>query len=70
MVEPGTHANEEELSLLSLNNNGDGSWRLNFDGYQLSAGHKEKKPPRGLHDCLGVLGNLTKFSLFCVNFYI
>jgi cation diffusion facilitator family transporter len=28
---------------------------LNFDGFQLSEEHKEK-PPRGLHDCLGVLG--------------
>lgn len=34
---------------------GDRSWRLNFDGYQLSPEHKEK-PPRKLHDCLGVLG--------------
>ncbi|KAJ0887587.1 putative cation efflux protein [Helianthus annuus] len=33
---------------------GDVSWRLNFDGFQLSSEHKEK-PPRGLHDCLGVL---------------
>ncbi|KAL8166804.1 hypothetical protein V2J09_008303 [Rumex salicifolius] len=33
---------------------GDQSWRLNFDGLQLSTDHKEK--PRKLHDCLGVLG--------------
>ncbi|KAL8159745.1 hypothetical protein V2J09_001282 [Rumex salicifolius] len=32
----------------------DQSWRLNFDGFQLSTEHKEK--PRKLHDCLGVLG--------------
>lgn len=48
--------NEEELSLLSPNRNGDGSWRLNFDCYQLSPEHIEKKPPRGIHDCYGVLG--------------
>ncbi|XP_023747099.1 metal tolerance protein 11 [Lactuca sativa] len=33
----------------------DVSWRLNFDGFQFSSEHKEK-PPRGFHDCLGVLG--------------
>ncbi|KAK0592701.1 hypothetical protein LWI29_023889 [Acer saccharum] len=56
MVEPVVRENEEELSLLPLHNNGDRSWRLNFDGFQLSPDHAEKKPPRGLHDCLGVLG--------------
>ncbi|KAJ9175654.1 hypothetical protein P3X46_014191 [Hevea brasiliensis] len=56
MVEPVNHQHEEELSLLPLNSNGDQSWRLNFDGYHLSAEHKEKKPPHGRHDCLGVLG--------------
>lgn len=34
---------------------GDRSWRLNFEGFQVSPEHKEK-PPRKLHDCLGVLG--------------
>lgn len=34
---------------------GDRSWRLNFEGYQFSPQHKEK-PPRKIHDCLGVLG--------------
>ncbi|KAK2637539.1 hypothetical protein Ddye_032331 [Dipteronia dyeriana] len=56
MVEPVMRENEEELSLLPLHNNGDRSWRLNFDGFQLSPEHTEKKLPRGLHDCLGVLG--------------
>ncbi|KAI5578699.1 hypothetical protein BDE02_08G044500 [Populus trichocarpa] len=56
MVEPVNNENEEELSLLSPNNKGDGSWQLNFDGYQLSHERKEKKPPRGIHDCYGVLG--------------
>lgn len=66
MAQPITHDNnyeeeeEEALSLLKLNdNNGDRSWRLNFDGYQLSPEGKEIKPPRGIHDCLGVLGNFT-----------
>ncbi|KAL9388662.1 hypothetical protein Peur_017267 [Populus x canadensis] len=56
MLEPVNNENEEELSLLSPNRNGDGSWRLNFNCYQLSPEHKEKKPPRGIHDCYGVLG--------------
>ncbi|XVE99467.1 hypothetical protein REPUB_Repub03eG0200700 [Reevesia pubescens] len=47
---------DEELSLLPHQNNGDQSWRLNFDSFQLSPEHKDKKPPRSLHDCLGVLG--------------
>ncbi|KAH7537293.1 metal tolerance protein 11 [Ziziphus jujuba] len=48
---------DEETSLLKRSNNGgDGSWRLNFDGFQLSAEHTEKKPPPGIHDCYGVLG--------------
>ncbi|MBA0571262.1 hypothetical protein Golob_004846, partial [Gossypium lobatum] len=48
---------DEELALLPHQNNGDRSWRLNFDGFQLSPEHKDvKKPPRSLHDCLGVLG--------------
>ncbi|XP_021910275.1 metal tolerance protein 11 isoform X1 [Carica papaya] len=55
MVEPVRNEKDEELSLLGERCNGDRSWRLNFDGYQLSTEHKEK-PPRGLHDCLGVLG--------------
>ena len=60
--------NEEELSLLSPNRNGDGSWRLNFDCYQLSPEHKEKKPPRGIHDCYGVLGDSkTDMVNFCGN---
>ncbi|XP_058204726.1 metal tolerance protein 11 [Rhododendron vialii] len=45
----------EEQLLLPEAGSGDQSWRLNFDGFQLSEEHKEK-PPRGLHDCLGVLG--------------
>ncbi|KAH8479776.1 hypothetical protein H0E87_016806 [Populus deltoides] len=56
MLEPVNNENEEELSLLSPNRNGDGSWRLNFNCYQLSPEHREKKPPRGIHDCYGVLG--------------
>lgn len=50
--------NEEELSLLSGSDNGDRSWRLNFESFQLSSEYPEKtpKPPRGLHDCYGVLG--------------
>ncbi|KAJ4979286.1 hypothetical protein NE237_010066 [Protea cynaroides] len=46
---------EEELLLPESGNGGERSWRLNFDGFQLSE-HNKEKPPRGLHDCLGVLG--------------
>ncbi|ONI24160.1 hypothetical protein PRUPE_2G227500 [Prunus persica] len=56
MVEPVTPDCDEERSLLQESSNVEGSWRLNFDGFQVSSEHKEKRPPRGLHDCLGVLG--------------
>ncbi|GLT88967.1 hypothetical protein SLE2022_069730 [Rubroshorea leprosula] len=46
----------EEFSQSPHQCNGDLSWRLNFNGFQLSPEHTEEKPPRGLHDCLGVLG--------------
>lgn len=59
MVETVARESDEELSLLPHQSNGDGSWRLNFDGFQLSPEHKDNKPPRSLHDCLGVLGNLN-----------
>ncbi|XP_065870241.1 metal tolerance protein 11 isoform X2 [Euphorbia lathyris] len=55
MVEP-VNANNEELSLLPLNSNVDRSWRLNFEGYQLSTERKGKTPPSGIPDCLGGLG--------------
>lgn len=58
MVVPEKHDDGEELSLLQQPNNADSSWRLNFDGFQLSSEHKEK-PPRGLHDCYGVLGSFV-----------
>lgn len=51
----GDHGGSEEQLLLQETGNVDSSWRLNFDGFQLSA-EKKEKPPRGLHDCLGVLG--------------
>ncbi|KAG6600071.1 Metal tolerance protein 5 [Cucurbita argyrosperma subsp. argyrosperma] len=47
--------NDEESSLLLQSGASDLSWRLNFDGFQLSPEYKEKKPPRALHHCLGVL---------------
>ncbi|CAK9315174.1 unnamed protein product [Citrullus colocynthis] len=56
MVQPVVSTeNDEESSLLLDSTAGDVSWRLNFDGFQLSPEHKEKKPSRPLHDCLGVL---------------
>lgn len=56
MVEPVARESDEETSLLAQQGNVDRSWRLNFDGFQVSPERTEKKPPRGLHDCLGVLG--------------
>ncbi|XVF83463.1 hypothetical protein PTKIN_Ptkin16aG0487900 [Pterospermum kingtungense] len=56
MVETVAREADEELALLPHQSNGDRSWRLNFDGFQLSSEHKENKPPRSLHDCLGVSG--------------
>ncbi|XP_022747095.1 metal tolerance protein 11 isoform X1 [Durio zibethinus] len=56
MLETVAREADEELSLLPHQSNGDRSWRLNFEGFQLSSEHKDKKPPRSLHDCLGVLG--------------
>ncbi|CAI9092479.1 OLC1v1027730C4 [Oldenlandia corymbosa var. corymbosa] len=59
MVEPGKldadSGGSEEQFLLQETGNADRSWRLNFDGFQLTPELKEK-PPRGLQDCLGVLG--------------
>uniref|UniRef100_A0A2N9HKR0 Uncharacterized protein n=1 Tax=Fagus sylvatica TaxID=28930 RepID=A0A2N9HKR0_FAGSY len=50
--------NDEERSLLSQTDNGEQSWRLNFKKLQLpNTEYQDKKPPRGLHDCLGVLGS-------------
>ncbi|KAA3453426.1 metal tolerance protein 11 isoform X1 [Gossypium australe] len=69
MVEMVARETEEELSLLPHQSNVDRSWRLNFDGFQLSPEHKDKKPPRSLHDCLGVLGHFQIFVLsflFCL----
>lgn len=62
--------NDEEHSLLAQSSSNDQSWRLNFDGFQVSSEHKEKKPPRGLHDCLGVLGNfaVTLVGHFLISF--
>nr|GMC98237.1 metal tolerance protein 11 isoform X1 [Ipomoea batatas] len=48
------HGASEEQLLLSDTNTADRSWRLNFDGFQLSSEQKEK-PCRGIHSCLGVL---------------
>lgn len=52
-IDGGGDGSEERL--LPQSGNGDHSWRLNFDGFQLASDRKEK-PPRGIHDCLGVLG--------------
>ncbi|GMY08641.1 Metal tolerance protein 5 [Fagus crenata] len=58
MTEPEALENDEERSLLSQTDNGEQSWRLNFKRFQLpNTEYQDKKPPRGLHDCLGVLGS-------------
>ncbi|KAF8049161.1 hypothetical protein N665_2281s0004 [Sinapis alba] len=47
---------DEGISLLVFNGNGDRSWQLNFDDFQVSPEHKEKKSPSKLQNCLGCLG--------------
>jgi hypothetical protein len=39
---------------------GERSWRLNFDGLRRQES-EQHKPPRSLHDCLGMLG-LPRFA--------
>ncbi|OIW17283.1 hypothetical protein TanjilG_22395 [Lupinus angustifolius] len=58
MVETVAVENDEQRLLLSEANNGDRSWRLNFEGFQLCSEHKTKKvkSSSGIHDCYGVLG--------------
>ncbi|KAL0666304.1 hypothetical protein Bca4012_029008 [Brassica carinata] len=46
---------EEGILLLEFHGNGDRSWQLNFDDFQVSPEHKEKKSPSKLHNCLGCL---------------
>lgn len=71
MVEPAAHGGdhggggEEEFLLKEISINGEQSWRLNFDGFQLSNERKEK-PPRGLHDCLGVLGHFICLYMYSI----
>ncbi|KAF8402833.1 hypothetical protein HHK36_010924 [Tetracentron sinense] len=57
MMDPATSVGDYDGSderLLPESGKDERPWRLNFNGVQFSE-HKEK-PPRGLHDCLGVLG--------------
>ncbi|CAL0308308.1 unnamed protein product [Lupinus luteus] len=58
MVETVEVENDEQRLLLSEANNGDRSWRLNFEGFQLCSEQKTKKvkSSSGIHDCYGVLG--------------
>ncbi|THU46252.1 hypothetical protein C4D60_Mb09t02990 [Musa balbisiana] len=56
MGEPERAYDEEGTELLLVESGErERSWRLNFDGFRPSE-PREKPPPRGLHDCLGVLG--------------
>ncbi|XP_059317648.1 metal tolerance protein 11 isoform X1 [Lycium ferocissimum] len=54
---------DEEQLLLLERKNADVSWRLNFDELRLSSENKEK-PPRGLHDCLGVLSQEDNIAVY------
>ncbi|KAK4353690.1 hypothetical protein RND71_025884 [Anisodus tanguticus] len=54
---------DEEKFLLLETNNVERSWRLNFDELRLSSENKEK-PPRGLHDCLGVLSQDDNIAVY------
>ncbi|XP_060212624.1 metal tolerance protein 11 isoform X3 [Lycium barbarum] len=58
----GCGDDEEQLLLLETKN-ADVSWRLNFDELRLSSENKEK-PPRGLHDCLGVLSQEDNIAVY------
>lgn len=65
MPNSGEIGEETERLLLEVGGGaGEGSWRLNFDGFQ-RAEHKEKQPRR-LHDCLGVLGTCLSVFSCCV----
>ncbi|KAH0925074.1 hypothetical protein HID58_017330 [Brassica napus] len=55
-LEVATPDGEEGILLLEFHGNGDRSWQLNFDDFQVSPEHKEKKSPSKLHNCLGCLG--------------
>ncbi|KAJ3669170.1 hypothetical protein LUZ60_011120 [Juncus effusus] len=54
MLEP-TMAGEGEELLLLESGEVEQSWRLNLDGFRPP--ELKEKPPRGLHDCLGVLAS-------------
>ncbi|CAM8964868.1 hypothetical protein QQ045_003386 [Rhodiola kirilowii] len=45
---------DEEMLLLNGKDDGEKSWRLNFDGFQFSDHVEKRKPRSGVHDCLGV----------------
>ncbi|CAM8957922.1 unnamed protein product [Rhodiola kirilowii] len=55
MAQSADPGGDEEMLLLNETDNGDSSWRLNFEGIQFSERKEKMKPPSGLHDCLGVL---------------
>ncbi|XP_078179792.1 cation efflux family protein isoform X1 [Carex rostrata] len=52
MAEPTNDGEEQELLLVESGER-ELNWRLNFD--RLRPSDVQEKPPRGLHDCLGVL---------------
>ncbi|KAJ1686555.1 hypothetical protein LUZ63_017945 [Rhynchospora breviuscula] len=54
MVEPTNDGEGQEL-LLAESGEREPNWRLNFD--RLRPAEVQEKPPRGLHDCLGVRGS-------------
>ncbi|RWR86023.1 metal tolerance protein 5-like protein [Cinnamomum micranthum f. kanehirae] len=56
MPDPVSAIDSDDMELLLPESGAaERSWRLNFDGFQRS--EPKEKPPRGLHDCLGVLGS-------------
>ncbi|MCD9644365.1 Metal tolerance protein 11 [Datura stramonium] len=59
----GDHGGEQQLLLQLETKNVDRSWKLNFDELRLSSENKEK-PPRGLHDCLGVLSQEDNIAVY------
>lgn len=59
MAEPTNDGEGQELLLAECGER-ERNWRLNFDGLRPS--DVQEKPPRGLHDCLGVLGLFSALS--------
>jgi hypothetical protein len=66
MAEPTNDGEGQELLLAECGER-ERNWRLNFD--RLRPSDVQEKPPRGLHDCLGVLGLSLFLSSYNIPFF-